>query len=935
MKNNIIIRGARQHNLKNIDLDIPKNSLVVITGVSGSGKSTLAFDTLYAEGQRRYVESLSSYARQFLELMEKPDVNLIEYLSPAISIEQKSISKNPRSTVGTITEIYDYMRLLFARVGDVFCPSCNKKIQSYTVQKIVDNVLAYGEGARIEILAPVIRGKKGEFKKYFKDMLKNGFVRAYLDGESVRLEDDIEIDKNIKHDVSISVDRIVIKDDIARRLTDSIEIALRNADGLVEILCNGEKTLYSEKFACIDCGISIAEVEPRIFSFNNPFGACPVCEGIGERSVFDEDAVIPDKSKSIREGAVKVWEQYDNFHFYNILNALSAKYDIDLNSPWQKLSQKHKEIILHGVEEPLELFTFKGDKKVFYEKQFHGVFGELQQMLSSGIISEIETAKKYMTFRPCEECNGTRLKKESLSVRINGLNIAEVSKFNIKQAIDFFSSLEFEGFKKEVADKIIREILRRLNFLNDVGIDYITMDRKASTLSGGEAQRIRLATQIGSGLTGVLYVLDEPSIGLHQRDNDMLIATLKNLRDIGNSVIVVEHDEDTIMQCDQIIDMGVGAGRKGGEVVFQGTPKELLHSEKSLTGGYLSGRLNIEVPKERLKVDKNKMISIKGAREHNLKNINVDIPLGLITCVTGVSGSGKSTLILNILYPELMRQLYGSTYKAGEHKSVTGVSNIDKVIDIDQSPIGRTPRSNPVTYTDIFKDIRELFAVTPEAKRRGYNAGRFSFNKKGGRCETCQGEGYIEIEMHFLPDMFVKCDTCNGSRYNRDTLDITYKGKNIAECLDMTVNQSVEFFDNIPKLKAKLEVLRDVGLGYIKLGQPATTLSGGEAQRVKLAKELMKRSTGKTLYLFDEPTTGLHFDDINKLIKIFQRLRDNGNSIVIIEHNLDVIKCADYIIDLGPEGGDGGGEIVFAGTPEDCVKCEKSYTGKYLKSKLK
>lgn len=935
MKNNIIIRGARQHNLKNIDLDIPKNALVVITGVSGSGKSTLAFDTLYAEGQRRYVESLSSYARQFLELMEKPDVDLIEYLSPAISIEQKSISKNPRSTVGTITEIYDYMRLLFARVGDVFCPSCNKKIQSYTVQKIVDNVLAYGEGARIEILAPVIRGKKGEFKKYFKDMLKNGFVRAYLDGESVRLEDDIEIDKNIKHDVSISVDRIVIKDDIARRLTDSIEIALRNADGLVEILCNGEKTLYSEKFACIDCGISIAEVEPRIFSFNNPFGACPVCEGIGERSVFDEDAVIPDKSKSIREGAVKVWEQYDNFHFYNILNALSAKYDIDLNSPWQKLSQKHKEIILHGVEEPLELFTFKGDKKVFYEKQFHGVFGELQQMLSSGIISEIETAKKYMTFRPCEECNGTRLKKESLSVRINGLNIAEVSKFNIKQAIDFFSSLEFEGFKKEVADKIIREILRRLNFLNDVGIDYITMDRKASTLSGGEAQRIRLATQIGSGLTGVLYVLDEPSIGLHQRDNDMLIATLKNLRDIGNSVIVVEHDEDTIMQCDQIIDMGVGAGRKGGEVVFQGTPKELLHSEKSLTGGYLSGRLNIEVPKERLKADKNKMISIKGAREHNLKNINVDIPLGLITCVTGVSGSGKSTLILNILYPELMRQLYGSTYKAGEHKSVTGVSNIDKVIDIDQSPIGRTPRSNPVTYTDIFKDIRELFAVTPEAKRRGYNAGRFSFNKKGGRCETCQGEGYIEIEMHFLPDMFVKCDACNGSRYNRDTLDITYKGKNIAECLDMTVNQSVEFFDNIPKLKAKLEVLRDVGLGYIKLGQPATTLSGGEAQRVKLAKELMKRSTGKTLYLFDEPTTGLHFDDINKLIKIFQRLRDNGNSIVIIEHNLDVIKCADYIIDLGPEGGDGGGEIVFAGTPEDCVKCEKSYTGKYLKSKLK
>ena len=927
MKNNIIIRGARQHNLKNIDLDIPKNSLVVITGVSGSGKSTLAFDTLYAEGQRRYVESLSSYARQFLELMEKPDVDTIEYLSPAISIEQKSISKNPRSTVGTITEIYDYMRLLYARVGDVFCPSCNEQIQSFTVQKIVDAVLAYPQGTKVEILSPVIRGKKGEFKKYFKDMLKEGFVRAYVDGANVRLEDDIELDKNVKHDVSISVDRIILKDDIARRLTDSIEIALKHAAGLVEIICDGQKTLYSEKFACIDCGISIAEVEPRIFSFNNPFGACPECEGIGECSVFDESAIIPDTKKSIRDGAVKV--------FYNILNALSAKYNIDLNAAWSKLPQKHKDIILYGVEEPLELFTFKGDKKVFYEKQFDGVIGELQQMLNSGIISEIETAKKYMTFRPCTACNGSRLKSESLSVKINGLNIAEVSKFNITQCIEFFSKLSFDGFKKEVAEKIIKEILRRLYFLNDVGIDYITMDRKASTLSGGEAQRIRLATQIGSGLTGVLYVLDEPSIGLHQRDNDMLIATLKNLRDIGNSVIVVEHDEDTIMQCDQIIDMGVGAGRKGGEVVFQGTPEELLKSEKSLTGGYLSGRLAIEVPKNRVKVDKKRVIFIKGATEHNLKNINVSIPLGLMTCVTGVSGSGKSTLILDILYPELMKQLYGSAYTVGAHKGVTGVEQIDKVIDIDQSPIGRTPRSNPVTYTDIFKDIRELFAITPEAKKRAYNAGRFSFNKKGGRCEVCQGEGYIEIEMHFLPDMYVKCDACDGSRYNRDTLDITYKGKNIAEVLEMTVNQAAEFFDNIPKLKSKLDVLRDVGLGYIKLGQPATTLSGGEAQRVKLAKELMKRSTGKTLYLFDEPTTGLHFDDINKLIKIFMRLRDGGNTVVIIEHNLDVIKCADYLIDLGPEGGDGGGNIVFEGTVEDCVKCEKSYTGKYLKSKVK
>lgn len=935
MKNNIIIRGARQHNLKNIDLDIPKNSLVVITGVSGSGKSTLAFDTLYAEGQRRYVESLSSYARQFLELMEKPDVDLIEYLSPAISIEQKSISKNPRSTVGTITEIYDYMRLLYARAGDVFCPECGKKIESFTVQKIVDIVMSMGMGAKIEVLAPVVRGRKGEFKKYFKDLLKEGFIRAYLDGESVRLEDEIEIDKNVKHDISVSVDRIIIKEDTARRLTDSIETALKHADGLVEIICNGEKKLYSEKFACVDCNISIAEVEPRIFSFNNPFGACPVCEGIGEMSVFDEKAIIPDDSKSIRAGAVKVWEQYDNFHFYNMLNALAEKYQIDLNLAWSKLPQKHKEIILYGREEPLEMFTFKGDKKVFYEKQFHGVIGELNNMLSSNIMSEVETARKYMTNKPCENCHGTRLKKESLSVKINGLNIAEVSKFNITQAIDFFSKLEFTGFKKEVADKIIREILRRLNFLNDVGIDYITMDRKASTLSGGEAQRIRLATQIGSGLTGVLYVLDEPSIGLHQRDNDMLISTLKNLRDIGNSVIVVEHDEDTIRECDCIIDMGVGAGRKGGEVVFQGSPADLLKSERSLTGGYLSGRLQIEVPAERRKIDKDYAVKIKGATEHNLKNIDVTIPLGLMTCVTGVSGSGKSTLILDILYPELMRELYGSSYAVGAHKKITGVNFIDKVIDIDQSPIGRTPRSNPVTYTDIFKDIRELFALSPEAKKRGYNAGRFSFNKKGGRCENCQGEGFIEIEMHFLPDMYVKCDACNGSRYNRDTLDITYKGKNIAECLEMTVNQAVEFFDNIPKLKAKLEVLKDVGLGYIKLGQPATTLSGGEAQRVKLAKELMKRSTGKTLYLFDEPTTGLHFDDISKLIKIFMRLRDGGNSVVIIEHNLDVIKCADYIIDLGPEGGDGGGSIVFAGTPEECAKCEKSYTGKYLKSKLK
>ncbi len=933
MPDDIIIRGARQHNLKNINLDIPKNKLVVITGVSGSGKSTLAFDTLYAEGQRRYVESLSSYARQFLELMEKPDVDLIEYLSPAISIEQKSISRNPRSTVGTITEIYDYMRLLFARTGEVFCPVCGKKIESSTVQNIVDAVMALGQGARVEILAPVVRGKKGEFKKYFKDLLKDGFVRAYVDGESVRLEEDINIDKNVKHDVSVSIDRIILKDDVVRRLTDSVEIALRKADGLAEILCGGEKRLYSERFACTDCNVSFAEVEPRIFSFNNPFGACPDCEGIGERAVFDETVIVPDPSKSIRDGAIKAWEQFDNFHFYNTLNALAEKYRIDMNKPWKDLPEKDRDIILRGADEPLELFTFKGDKKVFYEKEFDGVFGELEKMLSSDILSEVEKAKKYMTYMPCKTCGGTRLKPESLSVRIGGLNIAQISRMNILEAEAFFENLSFTGFKKEVAEKIIAEILRRLRFLNDVGIDYITLDRKSATLSGGEAQRIRLATQIGSGLTGVLYVLDEPSIGLHQRDNDMLISTLKRLRDIGNSVIVVEHDEDTIYACDHVIDMGPGAGRKGGEVVFSGAPCDLVKDEKSLTGLYLSGRLEIPVPKKRVKPS-GKFISVKGASEHNLKNIDADFPVGLMTCVTGVSGSGKSTLVLDILYPEIMKQFYGSSEKPGAHRAVEGLNFIDKVIDIDQSPIGRTPRSNPVTYTDIFKDIRDLYAMSPEAKRRGYDSGRFSFNKKGGRCETCQGDGYIKIEMHFLPDMYVKCDACGGNRYNRDTLDIAYKGKNIAEVLDMTVNQAAEFFDNIPKLKNKLTVLKDVGLGYIKLGQPATTLSGGEAQRVKLSKELMKRSTGKTLYLFDEPTTGLHFDDIKKLTDIFMRLRDAGNTVVIIEHNLDVIKCADHIIDLGPEGGVRGGEVVFSGTPEECVSCEKSFTGKYLKSKL-
>ncbi len=931
---NIVIRGARQHNLKNIDIEIPKDKLVVITGVSGSGKSTLAFDTLYAEGQRRYVESLSSYARQFLELMDKPDVDSIEGLSPAISIEQKSISRNPRSTVGTITEIYDYMRLLFARVGDVYCPDCGKKIETFTVQNMVDDLLKLDEGSKLEILSPVIRGKKGEFKKYFKDLLKEGFVRAYFDKKLIRLEEEIVVDKKVKHDVSILVDRLVNKAENKRRITDSVEIALRKSEGLVEVIIDGSSTkLYNEKFACIDCGISIAEVEPRIFSFNNPFGACPICEGIGEKAVFDEESIVVDSSLSIRDGAISLWVGVDNFHHYNMINTLSEKYKINLEKSWSSLPKASRDIILYGVEEPLRLYTFRGDKKVFYEKKFKGVVGDLEEMLYSTSSTSIDKAKKCMTFQPCRACGGARLKKDSLSVKLDGKNISEVTSMNISEARLFFDSLEFNGFKLEIATKIIREILRRLNFLINVGIDYITLNRSSGTLSGGESQRIRLATQIGSGLTGVLYVLDEPSIGLHQRDNDMLISTLKNLRDIGNSVIVVEHDEDTISASDYVIDMGPYAGRKGGEVVFAGNPTDLLKSDESLTAKYINGKLKIELPENRVKAG-DKFISIKGATEHNLKNIDADFPIGLITAVTGVSGSGKSTLVLDILYPAMMKRLHGSSMSIGKHKSIDGCEHIDKVIKIDQSPIGRTPRSNPATYTDLFKDIRDIFTMLPEAKRRGYTAGRFSFNKKGGRCESCQGDGFIKIEMHFLPDMYVKCDVCNGNRYNRDTLDIVYKEKNIADVLFMTVNQAYEFFDNIPKLKAKLNVLRDVGLGYIKIGQAATTLSGGESQRVKLAKELMKRSTGKTLYLFDEPTTGLHFDDIHKLVNIFQELRDVGNTIIIIEHNLDVIKVADFIIDLGREGGVRGGEILFTGTPEDCAKCEGSFTGQYLATKL-
>jgi excinuclease ABC subunit A len=929
----IIIRGARQHNLKNINVDIPKNSFVVITGVSGSGKSTLAFDTIYAEGQRRYVESLSAYARQFLELMEKPDVDSIEYLSPAISVEQKSISRNPRSTVGTITEIYDYMRLLFARVGDVFCPECGEKIVYYTVQQIVDYVFMFCNDSKVEVLAPVIRGRKGEYRKLLDSLLKKGFVRAYVDNKLYRIEDEIVLDKNIRHDISVVIDRVIIKKEIERRLTDSIETALKLADGLVELRIDGNIKLFSEKFACTNCNISFGEVEPRIFSFNNPYGACPECDGLGERMVFDIDAIIPDKSKSIRDGTIKPWEKLKSFNYFNMLLTLSKEYNIDLNKSFSNLSDKEKNIILYGIDKPLKMYTIQNDRKVFYEKYFNGVIGFLQEKLRSQSRSEVEFAKNFMSFLPCEKCGGKRLKKESLSVKISGLNIYEISSLNIKQAFEFFSNFKCSGYKKEIADKIIKEIKKRLKFLLNVGLDYISLDRKALTLSGGEAQRIRLATLVGTGLTGVLYVLDEPSIGLHQRDNEMLIDTLKNLRDIGNTVIVVEHDEDTIRQADYVLDLGPGAGVHGGYVVYAGCPDGLLYAKDSLTGDYLSGRKSIELPAKR-KPSNGKFIRISGAREHNLKNIDVEIPLGNMVCVTGVSGSGKSTLVMDILYNGLKKLIYGNNTKVGTHDSIEGYEHIDKVIDVDQSPIGRTPRSNPATYTGVLSDIRDLFAATTRAKIRGYARGRFSFNVKGGRCEKCQGEGYIKIEMHFLPDMYVKCDTCHGMRYNRDTLDIKYKDKNIAEVLDMTVNQAAGFFENIPKLITKLTVLKEVGLGYIKLGQSATTLSGGEAQRIKLAKELMKKETGKTLYIFDEPTTGLHFDDINKLIKIFKRIVDNGNTIVIIEHNLDVIKCSDYIIDMGPEGGERGGDVIFAGVPEECIKKIESYTGLFLKNKI-
>ena len=942
MNDKIIIKGAKEHNLKNINLEIPRDKLVVITGLSGSGKSSLAFDTLYAEGQRRYVESLSSYARQFLGLMEKPDVESIEGLSPAISIDQKTTSKNPRSTVGTVTEIYDYIRLLYARIGIPHCPHCGKKIEKQSIDQIVDNVMKLEEGTRIQVLAPVVRSRKGEYTKLFEDLQKEGFARVRVDGEIYDLADseEIKLDKNKKHEIEIVIDRLIIKEEIQGRLTESIEVSLKHAENMVLIdVVGGNTTLYSCNYACPDCGFSFPELSPRMFSFNNPYGACPKCSGIGYLMKMDEDLIIPDRTKTLYDGikafgssTMKKGDTMAKMYF----ESLAKHYGVEIKN--KKIKDLPKEFlgkILYGTGTEEIDFEFQspyGIRK--YKAPFEGVIPTLErrhnETKSQGMRDFYEM---YMSNMHCDECNGARLKKEILSIRIGEKNINEMTDMSIRQLQKFLQKLELTQSQKIIADMILKEIDARLQFLIDVGLEYLTLSRNAGTLSGGEAQRIRLATQIGSGLTGVLYILDEPSIGLHQRDNDKLIATLKKLRDLGNTLLVVEHDEDTMYAADQIIDIGPGAGVHGGQVMAQGTAEEIKMIDGSVTGEYLSGRKKIQVPKNRRKGNK-KSIEIIEASENNLKNISVKFPLGMFTCVTGVSGSGKSTLINEVLYKNIAQQLNGASEKPGKCKKIKGLENIDKIINIDQSPIGRTPRSNPATYTGAFDLIRDIFAETSEAKIRGYEKGRFSFNVAGGRCESCSGDGVHKIEMHFLPDVYVPCEVCKGKRYNRETLEVKYKGKNISDVLEMTVEEALEFFENIPKIKQKIQTLYDVGLGYIKLGQPSTTLSGGEAQRVKLATELSKRPTGKTLYILDEPTTGLHIADVHKLVDILQRLVDTGNTIVVIEHNLDLIKTADYIIDLGPEGGDDGGEIVAVGTPEQICKNERSYTGKFLKKYL-
>lgn len=937
MKNSIKIKGARAHNLKNINVEIPRDKLVVITGLSGSGKSSLAFDTIYAEGQRRYVESLSAYARQFLGQMDKPDVDNIEGLSPAISIDQKTTSHNPRSTVGTVTEIYDYLRLLYARAGRPHCPKCGKPITQQTVDQMIDKIMEQPERTKMLIMAQVVRGKKGEHKKILEHIRREGYVRVRIDGEVHDISEDIQLEKNKKHTIDVVIDRLVVREGIEGRLADSLETALKLGNGVVYIqIVAGELLMFSENFACVDCGISLPEITPRMFSFNNPYGACPVCMGLGSHREFDEHLVIPNKALSLGEGVFAPLSKNRNAYSMCLMDAVLKEYGYTLDTPWKDIDKSTQKLLLHGAGSEKFRFHYTnmfGEYKE-YNVAFEGVLPMLKRRYQETESEEMrESYADYMTEIPCPACHGARLKPETLAITVGGLNIAELTAMTIREADEFLEKIELTPREFKIANQILKEIHARLNFLLNVGLDYLTLSRSAGTLSGGEAQRIRLATQIGSGLQGVLYVLDEPSIGLHQRDNNRLLATLKKLRDLGNTLIVVEHDEDTMYAADNIIDIGPGAGANGGRVVAQGTAKEIMQVPESITGQYLSRRKYIPVPAKR-RPGNGKFIEIIGAKENNLKNIDVRFPLGTLTLVTGVSGSGKSTLVNEILYKGIASKLYRVKGKPGKHKAIKGLANIDKIIDIDQQPIGRTPRSNPATYTGVFDAIRELFSQTAEAKMRGYKAGRFSFNVKGGRCEACKGDGILKIEMHFLPDVYVPCEVCKGARYNRETLEVRYKGKNISEILDMTINEAVDFFQNVPRIVRKLQVIKDVGLGYIKLGQPATTLSGGEAQRVKLATELAKRSTGKTLYILDEPTTGLHTADIHKLLGILQRLVDGGDTVVVIEHNLDVIKTADYIIDLGPEGGDKGGTIVASGRPEDIVKAKASYTGQFLKPLL-
>ncbi|MDF1807307.1 excinuclease ABC subunit UvrA [Hyphomonas sp.] len=937
----IRVQGAREHNLKNVSVELPRDKLIVFTGLSGSGKSSLAFDTIYAEGQRRYVESLSAYARQFLELMSKPDMDSIEGLSPAISIEQKTTSKNPRSTVGTVTEIYDYMRLLWARVGTPYSPATGLPIESQTVSQMVDRMMALEDGARLYLLAPVVRGRKGEYRKEFAEWLKAGFQRVKVDGEFYTLEDAPTLDKKFKHDIDVVVDRVVIKPDIESRLADSLETALRLADGLAvaefadrqDEKGKAERMIFSEKFACPVSGFTISEIEPRLFSFNNPFGACPTCDGLGQSLKFDEDLVVPDRDKPLSDGAIAPWSRATSKLYQQTLQALAGHFGGDMFQSWRDLPEPFRKIVLFGTKEKVTFVYEDGLRKFETQKPFEGVIPNLERRWRETDSSWVrEDLARFQSSQPCETCGGRRLKPEALCVKIDGQDIADASKLSIRNARDWFGAVEATLSPKHqrIAERILKEIRERLRFLVDVGLDYLTLDRASGTLSGGESQRIRLASQIGSGLTGVLYVLDEPSIGLHQRDNSRLLESLRDLRDLGNTVIIVEHDEEAIQTADYVVDLGPAAGVHGGEIVAAGTPSDVTNNPNSLTGQYLLGTRRIEVPTQRRKIDKKRMVKVIGATGNNLKTVDAAFPLGVMSCVTGVSGGGKSTLTIETFYKAAARKLQKAQQVPAPHDRIEGLDRLDKVIDIDQSPIGRTPRSNPATYTGAFTPIREWFSQLPEAKTRGYKPGRFSFNVKGGRCEACQGDGVVKIEMHFLPDVYVPCDVCHGKRFNRETLEVQFKGKSIADVLDMTVEEGADFFKAVPAVRDKMETLKRVGLGYVKIGQPATQLSGGEAQRVKLSKELSKRATGKTLYILDEPTTGLHFEDVRKLLEVLHELVEAGNTVVVIEHNLDVIKTADWLIDLGPEGGDGGGEIVAVGTPEDVAKVERSWTGRYL-----